>query len=221
MTKVLVVAAHPDDEVLGVGGTIARHVSDKDEVHTVILGEGVTGRVNGPKYRKETIYACARHAANVLGVASLKLEKLPDQKFDTIPFINLVRLVNKHIKHVRPEIVYTHFNHDLNPDHRLTSEATLWACRPCYGCPVKEVYLWETPSSTEWSPKTDLFAPTVYRDITKFVKQKVRALQCYKGELRDYPHPRSPEGIMVVAKYRGLEAGLEAAEAFMPFRVVR
>jgi LmbE family N-acetylglucosaminyl deacetylase len=156
----------------------------------------------------------------VLGAASINFEKLPDQKFDTLPLIDLTRIVSKHIERVQPEIVYTHFNHDLNWDHKLTSEATLWACRPCYGCPVKEVYLWETPSSTEWSPKTTPFAPTIYRDITAFLDKKVEALQCYTGELRPYPHPRSPEGIKIVAQYRGLEAGLKAAEALMPFRVI-
>ncbi len=219
MKKVLVVAAHPDDEVLGVGGTIARHIAQKDEVYVVIMAQGAMSR-GGKNARKElkALYNQAHKAVEMLGVTQLTLEDLPDQQLDTIPKLDLYNKVAKHIKRVKPSIVYTHNDQDLNWDHRLVSEATMWACRPSHS-EVKEIYLWETPSSTEWSPQS--FVPQYYVDITNQLEKKVQALLCYKDEVRDYPHPRSPEGITTVAKYRGMTPGVYAAEAFKVFRVLR
>lgn len=213
--KILVVAAHPDDEVLGAGGTILKHAQKGDAVYLLILGDGVTSRgVSGLEIK--TRRDQAGRAAKFLGIKKVFLETLPDNKFDAVPLLEIVKRVEKAVKAVKPNLVYTHFNNDLNIDHRLTCQAVMTACRPQPGFCVKKILAFEVLSSTEWQAKkkNKLFCPNEYNDIGKFIDKKIKAMEIYNNELREYPHPRSKEGIKILAQYRGLEVGFKYAEAF-------
>jgi len=222
MNKILVVAAHPDDEVVGVGGTILKHIGVGDRVSILLLGDGVTSRgasVTDIKKRRDQ----AKQAARVLGVEKVIVEALPDNKFDSVPLLDIVKKVEKVIYIIKPNIVYTHFGDDLNIDHRLTFQAVLTVCRPQPKFFVKKILAFETLSSTEWQvkKKNKLFCPSEYNDIGKFINKKIKAMEIYSDELKKYPHPRSKEGIRILAQYRGLEVGYKYAEAFQVIRQLK
>lgn len=220
MNKVLVVAAHPDDEVLGAAGTILKHIKSGDSVSLLILGDGATSRGAAAQVKKRTDQA--KKAAKVLGVKKLFLETLPDNKFDSVPLLEIIKKVEAVLNRIKPSIVYTHFSDDLNLDHRLTFQAILTACRPQPGFFVKKILAFEVLSSTEWQEKKgkNTFCPTHYNDISGFIDKKIEALEVYADELRPYPHPRSKEGVKILAQYRGLEVGYKYAEAFQLVRVL-
>lgn len=212
--NVLVVAAHPDDEVLGCGGSMAKHIQHGDTVSVIILGDGETARAGNAniKVRQQQIHNVEKY----LHWTNLILEQLPDNQFDSVSLLSITKIVEKHLFRLKPDRIYTHHAHDLNIDHRLTFSAVLTACRPQPDFFVKEIFSFEVLSSTEWQAKDKhfLFAPTVYADITSWINQKITALEYYRGELRPYPHPRSVEGVKILAQYRGLEVGMVYAEAF-------
>jgi len=216
--RILAIVAHPDDEILGVGGTILKYISRGDEVDVLILGEGETSKDSNIDIQKRKKQA--QQAAKLLGVKNLFLEKLPDNQFDSLPLLKIVKIVEHYLNKIKPIVVYTHYPYDLNIDHRLTFQAVLTACRPQPDFFVKTILAFETPSSTEWQvkDKTNQFRPTVYSDITEFIDKKIETLKVYQDELKKYPHPRSEEGIRVLAKYRGTESGLQYAEAFQLIR---
>ncbi len=224
--NILVVAAHPDDEVLGAGGVIARHSDDGCSVHILVMAQGVTSRGGDPnssetREKLASLQRSSAAAARALGAASTENAGFPDQEMDTVPFLELAKAVSLRVEKLRPSIVYTHHHGDLNHDHRLTAEAAMVACRSMPGCPVREFYFWETLSSTEWSPKDRIFVPRVYFDIEKQIDRKVEAMRCYEHELRDYPHPRSLEGVRILSQARGLEVGARYGEAFDVHRLIR
>ncbi len=219
--KVLVIAAHPDDELLGVGGTVAMHVEKGDTVYCAILGQGALAREKTSKKDVELLEKQAAMAGKVIGFKKIFFARFPDNAFDTVSLLEITKFVEKIIAEVKPAIVYTHHEYDLNIDHRLTFQATLTACRPCNKLCPQELYTFETLSATEWQSKDHKqFKPTVYRSISKVMKKKLKALHCYEGEMCAYPHSRSYEGIEILAKYRGLEAHLEYAEAFHLIRKI-
>jgi len=226
MRKVLIVAAHPDDEVLGAGATIARLAAEGAEVRVLIIGEGATsrGRSRGKKPSKAVkgLAAAARKAARVLGVRPPKLGRLPDNRFDSVDLLEIVKLVEKEVDAFGPEAVFTHFSGDLNVDHRLTFEAVMAACRPLPGAFARDIYAFEVPSATGWAgPGAErAFRPTVYVDATRSMERKLAALEAYSTEMRPAPRPRSPEAVEALARLRGSEAGLGAAEAFVLVRQV-
>ena len=201
--KVLVVASHPDDEVLGCGGTIAKHVQAGDEVNVVIMTEGREG---------SNIKKAAKEAAQILGVQTVWLHTYPDNKMDTTSLLGVAQQIEHYVELLRPELVYTHHAGDLNIDHRITHQAVMTACRPLPGCSVKTVLCFEVPSSTEWGQG---FAPDWFVDVTKVWKKKQDALVAYESEMREIPHPRSYEGVRYLAQWRGATVGVQAAEAFM------
>lgn len=216
--NVLVVVSHPDDEVLGIGGTILKHIKDGDKLSILILGDGEQSRdfnVDVEK-RKEQ----AKKASELLGVTDLFLEKLPDNQFDSLPLLKIVKIVENYLSEVKPKIIYTHNPHDLNIDHQITFNAVLTACRPIPSFFVKKILAFECPSSTEWQikDKTHNFCPTVYSNITEFIDKKIEILRTYEDELKEYPHSRSEKGIKILAQYRGMEVGCEYAEAFQLIR---
>lgn len=228
MKRVLIVAAHPDDEVLGCGGTIARHVSQGDEVYCLILGEGATSRGNrrgkaDTEGEVKKLRAQARKAAKVLGIKDIFFRDLPDNRFDTVPLLDIVKMVESMIDKCQPDCIYTHHGADLNIDHQITQRAVLTAARPVPNCPVKEIYAFEVPSSTEWSfeQSEKAFHPSVFIDITETLETKVQAMQLYESETRPFPHPRSPEALHAIASRWGSMAGLKAAEAFQLIRSIR
>lgn len=227
MARVLVVAAHPDDEVLGAGGAIAWHRRRGDHVAVLILGEGISSRAATRKEGLRTFEPSMvnlkremRRAHRTLDVSASFHREFPDNRFDSIELLDLVKAVEAVVDRVKPQWVYTHHGGDLNIDHRLTCEAVLTACRPLPGSVVERVLSFEVLSSTEWAPPHLLgaFVPTVFLDISAVLDRKLKAMVCYRSELRSFPHPRSLEAIRHLAAQRGSTAGLKAAEAFMLLR---
>ncbi len=220
MKKVLVVAAHPDDEVLGAGGTLAKHYQEGDIIYCIILGTGIASRdINQLSKEREIeeLRKQAKKCGKIIGFKEIKFYDLQDNSFDIIPLLEIIKILEKEIDRVKPEIIYTHFYGDLNIDHRLTFEAVQTACRPVKESSVKQLITFETPSSTEWRTK-ELFNPNLYVDISETFSKKLEAVENYKGELRAYPFPRSLEGLKILAQKRGMESGLRFAEAFQIIR---
>lgn len=222
MTKsVLVVVAHADDEVLGCGGTIAKHVAKGDTVCAVFLADGVTSRPDASDKELAERNLAAKKAHSILGIKQSFMLGLPDNRMDTVPLIDIVQKLECIIHELQPHIVYTHHYGDLNIDHRITHKAVMTACRPIPDLSVKEIYTFEVLSSTEWnSPGLNSFTPSVFVDITDYLDVKVQALSAYKLEMRDPPHSRSLENCRRLAMFRGNSIGVIAAEAMMVIRVI-
>lgn len=217
--KVLVVAAHPDDEVLGCGGTMAMHAARGDKVSVLILAEGLTSRGTGKgcKKRLGELAKAARRANAKLGVSQVELLGLPDNRLDSLDRLDVVQAVETVVARVRPDTVYTHHAGDLNLDHQITHEAVATACRPLPGQCVRQILCFEVPSSTEWRLQGAGagFQPNWYVDIGKGLDAKVAALEAYAMEMRPWPHARSCEALVHLARWRGASVGVEAAEAFV------
>lgn len=228
MKRVLVVAAHPDDEILGCGGTMAAHVAAGDEVAVVIVAEGVTSRADKRDLVSDAndlaaLRSVAERANAVVGVQPVSFCEFPDNRMDSVDLLDVVKAVENHVRDVRPDIVYTHFGSDLNIDHRRVSEAVVTACRPVPDSVVAELLFFEVPSSTEWqvSGSRRAFFPNWHVDIRETLAAKCRALEIYESEMRDWPHARSIRAVEHLARWRGASVGLEAAEAFVVGRVMR
>ncbi|MBZ7951670.1 PIG-L deacetylase family protein [Campylobacter sp. LH-2024] len=219
---ILIIAAHPDDEVLGCFGTISKLIKQGNKAYTLILGEGKTSRFlnNKSQYKELKILEEEAIKANQsIGISKIFREKFPDNRFDSIPLLDIVKSIEKVKNILKPDIIFTHYKEDLNIDHKITFQAVLTATRPLPYESVKTIYSFEVLSSTEWNYPTS-FNPNVFFDINKTLKDKIQAMSCYKSELCDFPHPRSLEGIKLQAKYRGLNVGLEKAEAFQLIRAI-
>jgi LmbE family N-acetylglucosaminyl deacetylase len=219
--NVLNVSAHPDDDLLGQGGTLARHVRAGDHVVSLIACEGASVRYD--QEAMAAIEAAGRSANEILGVQDLRFLRLPEQALETRPLIDICREIEQVISETQPEVVYTHSAADVNSDHRILLEAVLVATRPFAAPSVREVWLFETASSTEWGgpPLFGTFQPHLFVDIGETLDLKVQALECYTREIRDWPHPRSPEGLRARARHWGSQAGFEAAEPFQAVRLLR
>ncbi len=211
----MVCAAHPDDEILGCGATMARHVRDGDAVHAVILGRGVASRGAEPG-ALEALEGAARRANAILGVASLRLFDFPDNRMDGVDRLDIARCVEEEIARIRPSIVYTHHLSDMNVDHGRVADAAAIAARPVPGSPVDSLLFFEVPSSTEFRPAGVLppFVPGWFVDVSETLETKLAALREYASEMRSFPHPRSLEAVEHLARWRGASAGVRAAEAF-------
>lgn len=220
--KILVVAAHPDDEILGLGGTLARHVRSGDVVEILILATGATSRVADDHETVAALRQAANAAASALGCLPPRFGNLPDNCMDSLALLDVVKVVESVVSEVQPEVVYTHWPHDLNVDHEITCRAVLTACRPLPGSEVCAIYAYETVSSSEWSffGEARAFAPNRFVDVADTLETKMRALQCYAHEMRDFPHARSYEAIRALAMTRGAQSGLAAAEAFVVLREI-
>jgi LmbE family N-acetylglucosaminyl deacetylase len=222
--RILIIAAHPDDEVLGCGGTMAK-LSAQNEIYSLILGEGITSRDESERQKNDELKSLNENmlAANkILGIRQVFTENLPDNKFDTVPLLTIIKIIERYIAKIKPEIVYTHHKGDLNIDHRITFDAVLTACRPIEN-PVKKILSFEIPSSTEWNSYSMInsFNPTVFEDISLSIDIKLDAMSKYENEIRLNPHPRSIEKIKALAEIRGASAGMNFAEAFMLIRELR
>jgi len=218
---VLVVAAHTDDEALGCGGTIARHVAEGDQVHAVFLADGVTSRIGSTSQDMDRRMAAANAAHKILGLRSVHCFSLPDNRLDSIPILDVVQKLEEVVRTITPNIVYTHHYGDLNVDHRVAHAAVLTACRPTPECTVKEIYAFEILSSTEWGGDEKKFMPQLYIDIEPYMETKMKAIGAYECELRDAPHSRSQENVKVLAIHRGFTSGVHYAEAFSIVRVIK
>ena len=220
MNKILVIAAHPDDEVLGVGATVARHVKQGDKAACLILGEGQTSRFDQRDLAEqscvEELHKDTLLSAKVLGYHSVDFADLPDNRFDHVDLLDVVKVIEQKIKEFSPNIIYTHYAGDLNIDHQITFRAVLTATRPVNGCPVKEIYAFETLSSTEWNFSSDIrgFRPNVFVDVEDYFIYKAEAMQHYKTELNEFPHPRSIKAMEILAQKWGSVVGRNYIEAF-------
>lgn len=223
MKKVLVIAAHPDDEVLGVGGTIAKLSSQGVECHLLIVTDGSSAQYRDSDHLQEIIEAKKKETqgcADVLGFKSIHYGEQPDMRLDKTPHIVINQVIEKVIDEVQPDTVFTHFWGDVNRDHQEVYKSTLVAVRPVMGQVVKELYCYRVPSSTEWTPnKADtMFMPNYFVDIKDYSEQKYKAFACYSTELREYPHPRSVQYLRETDKAAGLRIGLLAAEELVLLR---
>lgn len=220
--NVLVIAAHPDDETFGVGGTIARHAAHGDRVTMLILTDGVTARHAETGPQKEA----ARRAIQILGARQVYFGELPDQRLDSLPLLEVIRPISQLIRDLRPEWVYTHHRGDANQDHRATFAATLVAVRPVEGSLIERVLCYEVASSTEWGPPYSewAFIPNLFVDVGATLETKLQAVDAYRdtfeSEVKPFPHPRSPEAVRIYAQNRGTTAGIPAAEAFVLMREI-
>ena len=225
--NVLVVAAHPDDEVLGCWGTMARLVQEGREVYIAILGEGATSRYQerdqADRSKVEVLLDNSQQVADMIGASQVLNYGLPDNRFDTLSLLDVVKIVEKLIVEIEPAVIYTHHPGDLNIDHGVVFRATLTATRPVSGCPVRDLFAFEIPSSTEWSFNTyqPEFRPNVFVDITDSMEMKVKSMQTYKSESRHFPHPRSPEALLAIASHWGSVVGVKQAEPFELIRSLR
>lgn len=222
----LVIAAHPDDEVLGVGGTIARLTDDGHAVDVVIVGEGSTSR--SPVRQAESnavaeLKAQSLRAAAILGVRDVVHLGLPDNRFDSVDLLDIVKLLEAIVDEREPRVVFTQHGGDVNIDHQLVFRAVLAVTRPTPGYPVESVLAYEVASSTEWAFATmaPVFQPNVFFDIEATLERKVSAMMAYTDEMRQSPHPRSPEMLRARAATWGGTVGVGAAEAFQLIREVR
>lgn len=219
MNKILIVAAHPDDEVLGCFGTVSKMIKQGDEAYTLILSKGKTSR-HETSQEQDKLSNEMQKANNSIGIKKVFQLNFPDNSFDSVPLLSIIQEIEKIKEKIQPNIVFTHYLHDINIDHQITAKAVLTATRPIQGESVKEVYFMEIPSSTEWNGYTQqtVFAPNVFADITATIDDKINAMQCYQSELRDSTHPRSLEHLKLYAKTNGTKAGLPFAEQFILVR---
>jgi len=225
MKTVLIFSAHPDDEVLGCGGTIAYFNSLGFDVHVVFMTNGVGARggsqasaeLNSQNGQSLARQRAAQSAANILGIQSIVFGQFPDNRMDSVDLLDVVQWIEQHIQRHQPEIILTHHAWDLNIDHRIVHQAVVTACRPQPGYCVKTLLFFEVPSSTEWQllSSAHVFVPNWFIDITAFIEVRVSALEAYSEELRDWPHSRSFRALDHLARWRGASVGFEAAEAFM------
>ena len=217
--SVLVVAAHPDDEALGCGGTLARHAANGDRVHLLFLSDGESSRDTDAAAIARRQDA-ARVAAEILGARGPAFVGLPDNRLDSVDLLDIVQRVETEVARLGPATIYTHHAGDLNVDHRIVHQAVMTACRPLPGSPVRVIYAFETVSSTEWQSSGNMFQPQRWVDIKPFLRCKRRALEAYAAEMRPFPHARSFEAVEALARVRGASVGLEAAECFMVVREI-
>jgi LmbE family N-acetylglucosaminyl deacetylase len=227
MKSILVIAAHPDDEVLGCGGTIAKLAAKGAHVHILILATGLTSRKEFcPENSANDLrahYDRAKRAANLLGAASVNFADFPDQKLDTLPLLQITQRIEAEINATNPVAIFTHHGGDLNMDHVVAYRATLTATRPMPGVRATSLYAYEVPSSTEWAFQKfePQFRPNVFHDIGATLPYKLQAMQIYESEARSFPHPRSPEALEAIARRWGSVVGLPAAEAFELVRQIK
>ncbi|MGB7399887.1 PIG-L deacetylase family protein [Castellaniella sp.] len=221
MKRVLVVVAHADDEVLGCGGAILRHVECGDDVHVVYMTDGVGARGGDLSVEAACRVESRNRALEILGVENSYAFDFPDNKMDSVPLLDVIQPLEKILKEVRPDTVYTHHCGDLNVDHRLTNQAVITACRPLPGSSIRNILTFEVMSSTEWNCSGFMdFIPNVYIDIADYLRRKCDALEAYDLEMRPAPHSRCIDHVKHLARHRGYSVGLSAAEAFIAVREI-
>jgi len=219
--SVLVIVAHPDDEVLGCGGTIVKHLKEGDDVAIVFMTNGESSRDNSNLDNITCRNKDCEEALKVMNVKSVMHFDFPDNMMDQVPLLEVTKSIETAIDKFKPSIVYTHFSDDLNVDHRITHQAVMTACRPQSWSPVKSIFCFEVLSATEWNSHTkSKFNPNKFVDVSGVWSIKLLALEKYSKELRPFPHSRSIETIEALSIYRGATVGLKKAEAFQIERII-
>lgn len=221
--NIMIIVAHPDDEILGCGGTIAK-LAPNNYINAVILINAITSREIKPsKAEVEEATQNTLNAQKLIGIQECFFENFPDNRLDELTLLDIVKKVQKYIDDINPDIIFTHHHSDLNIDHRITFQAVLTCCRPQPNFKHPDIYCFEVPSSTEWQVLTgeNIFKPNVYIDISNTMEQKLKALEQYKSEMKEYPHSRSLEGVKIMAQDWGRKIGREFVEAFELIRSVR
>lgn len=225
--RILVVVAHPDDELLGCGATMHRLIHEEDcTIRAVILGEGLTSRSetrDSVKWKEDLgIHRSnIETARKIIGFDSVGIYDFPDNRFDSVDLLDIIKVVEKEKEEFKSEIIFTHHGGDLNIDHQRTFEAVMTATRPMENEVVRTIISFETPSGTEWQASSDPghFIPNMFVSVSEEdLQAKINAMECYEFEKRPYPHPRSPEALKIFSQYRGLSVGKELAEAFQLVR---
>lgn len=216
--SVAVIAAHPDDELLGVGGTVLRHVAAGHQVFALVIADGATSRYSPTAVA--SLQEQCRDAARILGFAEIDFLDMPDQRLDTLPKLEIVQAIEEFLDVKRPNVVYAHHWGDVNADHRIVSEAVVTACRPVGESFPSSLSCFETPSATEWGlpDPASQFVPTRFVDVTSTIERKLEAMARYISEVRPPPHPRSLEALRSRAAYWGQFAGCAYAEPFVVAR---
>ena len=214
--NVLVIVAHADDETLGCGGTIQKLKKLGYQVYVMIFTDGVSSRKKKLSKEIQNRSNQIKKVSKLLNFKIFKYYNLPDNELDKISNLGLVKKIEAAIIKINPEIILTHSNKDLNIDHQKISNATITACRPLPKSKIKQLLFFEILSSTEWNFNSNRinFNPNRFYDITDFIEKKLEAIKIYKSEIRQYPHPRSLEGIKTLSKFRGQCIGVNYAEAF-------
>ena len=220
--KVLIIVAHPDDEVLGCGASAFKHSQAGDEVKLLILsdGEGSRDQITNLSYKIKSREKATREAANILGIKEISFIGLKDNRLDSYDMLDIVKIIENNINIFKPDIIYTHHYGDLNIDHKIVNQAVITACRPIKKNNVKHILSFEILSSTEWQigDPNKIFIPNYFVDISPYIDLKKEALKIYKDELMIWPHSRSIEVVEALAIYRGSQAGFKYAEAFCSLR---
>lgn len=221
--KILIVVAHPDDELLGLGATMNKLIIENNiKTHVVILGEGITSRSNS-RDLKQWENELATHKKNILnaqksiGYHTVNTYDFPDNRFDSVALLDIVKVIEKEKEDFNPDIIFTHHGGDLNIDHQRTFEAVMTACRPMEHEAVKAIITFETPSGTEWRANTDPrhFLPNFFMSVSSNnIEAKISGMECYEFESRAFPHPRSPEALRIQSQRWGIAIGVNYAEAF-------
>jgi len=223
--NILVIVAHPDDEVLGCGGTLSKFSKLGYKINVIFFSDGVTSRnLNNSKIKGNILKRkkSSFKASKILGIKKTEFLNFPDNQFDTMPLLAIVKFIEDLISKYKPSIIFTHYDNDLNIDHKIISKAVITATRPHSKYFVEKLLLFEVLSSTEWnfSSSKKVFSPNVFINISNDIKKKIKAIKCYSQELRKWPHPRSVEGINNLAKFRGSTIGCKFAESFISLREI-
>jgi LmbE family N-acetylglucosaminyl deacetylase len=227
--KIMIVVAHPDDELLGLGATLHKLITDYQvQTHVVILGEGITSRSDErdvEKWQKElgTHRENIKMAQESIGYHSNSVFDFPDNRFDTVALLDIIKVIEKEKTAFQPEVIFTHHGGDVNIDHQKTFEAVLTACRPMQDEKVQTIITFETPSGTEWRSPTDPrhFLPNLFFSVSENnLTAKIKGMESYEFERREYPHPRSPEALRIQAQRWGVTVGTDFAEAFCLVRSI-
>jgi LmbE family N-acetylglucosaminyl deacetylase len=221
--KIMIVVAHPDDELLGLGATMNKLINEYNiSTHVIILGEGITSRADNRdveqwKSELEIHRNNIKSAQAAIGYHSVSIYDFADNRFDTVALLDIIKVIEKEKASFKPDVIFTHHGGDVNVDHQRTFEAVMTACRPMEHEQVKTIITFETASGTEWRASTDPrhFIPNLFFSVSEIdIEAKIKGMESYEFEKRTYPHPRSPEALKIQAQRWGVAVGCNYAEAF-------
>ena len=219
--RILIIAAHPDDEILGCGATVAKLVQNSGVARSIILGQGMISR-GADLSALKLLRNSATSANEILGIDQVRFYDFPDNSMDSVPLLEITKVVEIEIANFCPDLIFTHFGNDLNVDHRMTFQAVITACRPQPEFASPDIYSFFVPSSTDWIDGYVLkpFVPNTFIDVSDTIEKKILALKNYESEMKSSPHSRSLDSLRVFSRYWGMRVGKEYVEPFVLVRKV-